>query len=221
MLPTGHFSCPLPTDLANADGSLNNRLAANAMGLQLNIWYNKTFNDRDFGGQDINNLPDCLVEIPLLKDLAQHTTVQDLLNLCNQYLQDLAGYYPPDLAGYLNSALDNLNNFRENCAHNAPCEKPGVSMQMRSGAEGAQTPMRMFPNPANHVATLEFWSDQPGSATLIISDMRGTNVSRRVETTRGLNSLNIALENLAAGVYSVTLRSGERLETLRLLKVGE
>lgn len=207
--------------MANADGSLNNQLAANAMGLQLNIWYNKTFNDRDFGVQDINSLPDCLVDFPLLKELAQHSTVQDLMNLTNGYLQDLEGYYSPGLAAYLNVALDNLNFFRENCAPNAPCEKPGVSVQIRSGAAGAQTPMRMFPNPANRMATLEFWSDQPGSATLTISDMRGTNVSRTVETTRGLNSLNIALENLAAGVYGLTLQNGARLETLRLVKVGE
>ncbi len=57
FLPIGQFICPLPGSLANPDGSLNNQLAANALALQLNIWYNLEFNNRDLGGQDLHNLP--------------------------------------------------------------------------------------------------------------------------------------------------------------------
>lgn len=215
FLPTGNYTCPLPAALANPDGSLNNQLAANAMALQLNIWYNQQFNNRDLGVQSLHNLPPCLVEFSLLKDLAQKSTVQDLLNLVNQYLQGYIGNYEEDFPGLLNAALDNLNHFRTDCGLNAPCERPGKERVL------AGTGAVIAPNPSSQVATLEFYAPGAGSAQLLITSLEGKNLSRSLEYQAGLNRVSLNLSELPAGVYSLHLTGASWFEPLRLVKVVE
>lgn len=217
FLPTGQFSCPLPAALANADGSLNNQLAANTMALQLNIWYNLEFNQRNLGIQDLHNLPPCLVEFELLKDLGQNSTVQDILNLSNQYLQGFVGYYSPNLPALLNSAIDNLNHFRVDCELNAPCERPGHGRSSRPLTD--HTPPRVFPNPSSANAVLEYWAVQSGAATLKISAVNGKTWERSLQLLEGYNQVALFLEDLPAGIYGLTLVASNRLDTLQVVKI--
>ncbi len=217
FLPTGQFSCPLPAALANADGSLNNQLAANTMALQLNIWYNQEFNQRNLGIQDLHNLPPCLVEFELLKDLGQNSTVQDILNLSNQYLQGFVGYYSPNLPALLNSAIDNLNHFRVDCELNAPCERPGHGRSSRPLTD--HTPPRVFPNPSSANAVLEYWAVQAGAATLKISAVNGKTWERSLQLLEGYNQVVVFLEDLPAGIYGLTLVATNRLDTLQVVKI--
>jgi len=217
FLPTGQFSCPLPGSLANPDGSLNNQLAANALALQLNIWYNLEFNNRDLGGQDLHNLPPCLVEFAVLKDLGQKSTVQDLLNLTNQYLQGFVGNYPVDMPAMLNAALDNLNHFRVDCGLNAPCERPG---QGRSDQK--TTLIRNFnlaPNPATDAVTISLESEKEGEVQLQIFDGRILLLERNIQVVSALNSVEISLKNLPAGMYYVLVKDAEGVKTRQLVKV--
>ncbi len=221
FLPTGHYDCPLPAALANPDGSLNNQLAANAIALQLNIWYNLEFNDRDLGIQDIHNLPPCLVEFALLKDMGQHSTVQDLLDLVNLYLQGAAGYFPPEYPDDLNVALDNLNYFRVNCTLNAPCERPGHAVQKRDAAPGTAATLRVFPNPSTGAVTLEFWAEKDEEVMLSIADLRGVVSERHVEASKGWNSIGLSFLNLPAGIYGLTLQNETTRRSLRVVKMED
>ena len=218
-LPTGQNTCPLPNSLANPDGSLNNQLAANALALQLNIWYNLHFNNRDFGIQNLHNLPPCLAAFSLVKDLAQNSTVQDLLNLSNQYLQGLAVSNNQDLPAMLNSAMDNLNHFRTDCGLNAPCERPvhGRTAEETAFIQG----LKLSPNPAIDAVTLRFESTTEGEVGIQIGDGRVVQMVRNVQAVKGLNQIDISVRNLPAGVYSVSLQSGTSMETLRLVKVDD
>lgn len=216
FLPTGQFSCPLPAELANADGSLNNQLAANTMALQLNIWYNLEFNNRNLGIQDLHNLPPCLVEFELLKDLGQNSTVQDILNLSNQYLQGFVGYYSPNLPAMLNSAIDNLNHFRMDCELNAPCERPGHG---RSNAFPGFARPQVFPNPTNSNAVLTYWSEQAGAATLKISDTNGKSWLRNLWLSVGYNQIDILTENLPAGIYKLSIMANGKLDAVQMMKI--
>lgn len=218
FLPTGLFTCPLPDVLANPDGSLNNQLAANALALQLNIWYNLEFNQRDLGIQSLHNLPPCLVEFSLLKDLGQKATVQDLLNLANHYLQGYNNPSSPDLLGMLNAALDNLNHFRADCGLNAPCERP---VSGRKGAETAKNKLQVFPNPTTQTATLFFWADDPEDCQLRIMDIQGVVSERNVQIVKGVNTLELPLKSLPAGIYVVSLLGEQIKAVTRVQKVIE
>ncbi|MEO6037737.1 MAG: T9SS type A sorting domain-containing protein, partial [Saprospiraceae bacterium] len=220
FLPTGHHTCPLPDALANPDGTLNNHLAANALAMQLNIWYNLKFNNRNLAVQDIHNLPDCLVEYPLLKDLGQHTAVQDVLDLTNLYLQGIVGTYTENLGALLDAALDNLNSFRVDCEMNGPCERPANNRSDEMAALGSAG-MHLIPNPATDAVTLRFETPAAEEMQVRLLDSRGLRYVRNVQATKGLNNVFIALENLPAGVYWVSLQGSATLETRRLVKVRE
>ena len=141
--------------------------------------------------------------------------MQDLLDLTNNYLYSLGNYYEPDLPDQLNVALDNLNYFRENCEPNAPCERPAMR-----GISG-QASFSLYPNPTTGVARLEFWAENEGDVQLKIMDVRGVPSAQTLQAAKGLNTVEISLKNLPAGVYWVSLQGSTTMETLRLVKVGD
>ncbi len=218
QIPTGHHTCPLPSNMMNANGALESQIAANAIALQLNIWYNLKFNDRNLGVQDLNNLPPCLVELALLKELAQHSTIQDVLNLANDYMQGYHAFYGPNMPALLNAALDNLNFFRVDCGLNAPCERPNI--RNAESNPGFQHAMRLFPNPATDRVNLEFWAAADGEVCLKMAGGRGMISEKTFQASKGLNTMPLSLNQFPAGVYWVTLRNGDQIETLRLVKMG-
>ncbi len=217
-LPTGHHSCPLPASLSNPDGSLNNQLAANAMALQLNIWYNQKFNDRNLGIQDIHNLPNCLVDFALQKILAQQSSVQDILNLTNLYLQNLGATNEPELPELLNLAMDNLNFFRENCGLNAPCEKSPIKVDRNAGNPKTSFVNRLSPNPTTESALLEFYMENEGPVEVQVADARGIQSMFNITAAKGTNFATISLNSLPSGVYWVVLKAETNYEVMRLLK---
>ena len=114
-------NCQPASPLLNANGTLRNQLAANVMAMQLNIWYNLHYNDRFLGVQQLAALPVCLVDpIVVAKLEADQTTVQGLLDLSNDYLAGV-GFFPQGFGDLLSTALDNLNNYWQNCQVNNPC----------------------------------------------------------------------------------------------------
>ena len=116
-------NCLLLSKFLNNDGTLKNQLAANVMAMQLNIWYNLKFNDRNLGIQQLALLPPCLVNPSVLAKLETgHLTVQGLLDLSNDYLAGV-GFFAPNFGNLLNEALTNLNNYWQSCQANPsnPC----------------------------------------------------------------------------------------------------
>jgi hypothetical protein len=117
---TAANACNLSSPLLNSDGTLKHKLAANVFAMQLNIWYNAAFNDRNLGVQLLASVPAALVDPIIFTKLeVQHFNVQGLLNLSNDYLAGV-GFFPPNFGSPLNSALENLNNYWQNCQTNAP-----------------------------------------------------------------------------------------------------
>ena len=113
--------CNSASSLLNADGTLKNKVAANVLALQLNIWYNQTFNERNLGVQTFSSMPSCLVDSVVLGKLeVDHANVQGLLHLSNDYLAGV-GFYPQNFGTPLNNALENVSSFWQNCQMNDPC----------------------------------------------------------------------------------------------------
>ncbi len=133
-------NCNPASPLLNNNGTLKNELAANVMAMQFNIWYNQAFNQRSLGVQPLAGLPACLVDpIVLEKMETDLVTVQGLLNLSNTYLVGV-GFYPPGFGELLNNALENLNNYWQNCQINDPCPvnatvAGALKTELQSGVE--------------------------------------------------------------------------------------
>ncbi len=118
---SNHNSQQRFSSLLKEDGTLRNRLAANIMSTQLNIWYNLSHNSRNLGEQQLAWLPSCLVSPVVLDEMGvAHSTVQDLLNLSNDYLSG-AGFFPQGFGNLLNDAMQNLNSYWQNCQVKDPC----------------------------------------------------------------------------------------------------
>jgi len=136
--------CNPTSSLLNGDGTLKNTVAANVFALQLNIWYNLDFNDRDLRVQRLSSLPACTVDPLVLSKLDdEHSNVQGLLNLSNDYLAGV-GFYPQDFGAPLNSALQNVNGYWQNCQLNDPCPANVISVagslktELQAGLEEAK-----------------------------------------------------------------------------------
>jgi len=135
--------CQPVSPLLNPNGTLNNKVASNVLTLQLNIWYNLEFNERDLRVQLLASLPSCLVDPVVLSKLEEHHfNVQGLLNLSNDYLAGV-GFYPSNFGVPLNIALENLNHYWQNCQINDPCSNTisvagSLKTESLDGLEGAK-----------------------------------------------------------------------------------
>ncbi len=98
---TAANACNLSSPMLNSDGTLKHKLAANVFAMQLNIWYNAAFNDRNLGVQLLASVPAALIDPIILTKLeVQHFNVQGLLNLSNDYLAGV-GFFPPNFGSPL------------------------------------------------------------------------------------------------------------------------
>ncbi len=210
--------CSLPSELTNVDGSLSNWVVSQTMALQLNIWYNRSYNGRELDYQLLSELPSCIIEPKVMALLNNpNATVNDLLVLANNYLGSW-GSYDPGVGEALGNSLSALNRYWENCQENDPCNRiireRGIKIDEISN-------LKLVPNPATNTTTLFFESESDGASNLQISDGRGVQSVRNIQVIKGLNQFELDLTNLPAGVYHLTLQSESRVKTLRLVKVGE
>lgn len=74
------------------------------------------------------------------------------------------------------------------------------------------------PNPARELAVLRWQSTTQGTAMLSIINIQGTVVySRQIPVTLGSNQLNIPLQQLNGGLYTVVLNNGKEISSTKLL----
>jgi len=93
--------------------------------------------------------------------------------------------------------------------HAGIAEAPGVSTGN----------IAVSPNPATQAAQLIFTADKRGEANISIINLTGQTVYKKnVSYVSGLNSENIDVTNLPAGVYVVTLRAGNAMLQNKLIK---
>ncbi len=210
--------CEPSSPLLNSNGGLKNALAANVMAMQMNIWYNLYFNDRVLGVQRLANLPTCLVANIVLDKLeTDQTSVQGLLNISNDYLAGV-GFFPQGFGDSLNSALENLNNYWQNCQLNDVC-----SIEMRGVSQPASqlSQVRLAPNPVSDVVTITF--EAATDTDLQVRFIGSTSILEEdlIQVVKGSNTLSFSTKTFPAGVYSVVLQDGNALQTLRMVKIGD
>jgi len=210
-------NCIQPPKLMNADGTLRNKLAANVLAMELNMGYNLAYNDRNLGAQALAQLPICLIDpIVLGKVETNFYTVQGLVKLSNDYLAGV-GYFPPNFGNLLNDALDNLNNYWANCQINDPC-----SVQQRQETQHADniTKLGLSPNPVTDLVTLNFEIAADAEINVRFVGSAGVQSEGYIQGVKGNNSFSFSTKNFPAGVYTVVFQYGQKLKTLRMVKVG-
>lgn len=210
-------SCFLPANMLQPDGSLRSELGANVLALQLNIWYNKYFNNRDLGVQDLKDLPACMVDFSVMKSLGNYSTWQDLLNLANEYLGAANAYpYPDGFCELLNQAIANVNVLHENCTPVPPCTNK--QSDQRSEEQLSKSGAVLVPNPATDQVALVFEAGENGTARVQITGINCTVLTREYVVQKGVNRIHLEIGDLAAGVYMVQVQGGA---ALRLVKMTE
>ena len=80
--------------------------------------------------------------------------------------------------------------------------------------------LKLFPNPVNDFGTLEYNSNQSGTAQLLILDVNGNQLDEKsIYITSGLNQIPLNLKNLNSGVYFIQLNQNNQLiGTSRLIR---
>jgi len=213
-------NCDPTSPLLNGDGTLKNELAANVIAMQLNIWYNLQYNHRSLGVQRLISLPTCLVDpIVLDKMKSDRLTVQALVDLSNNYLAGV-GFYPQGFGDLLNDALDNLNNYWQNCQVNNPC--PNAVEDRADTQTGGLTFINLAPNPVLDMVTLRFEATAATELQVRFIGSTGGLQSESVHPVmKGSNSLRFSTKTFPPGIYTVVLRQGKNLQTLRMVKVED
>ncbi len=77
----------------------------------------------------------------------------------------------------------------------------------------------LFPNPVGSTANLLFQNNKSAFVNLTIIDMMGKVVkSERINLNEGLQTVNIDVNNLNAGLYFIRLENGGKSEILKMVK---
>ncbi len=79
--------------------------------------------------------------------------------------------------------------------------------------------MTLSPNPANNVITVQTTSEIETNGTINIIGMAGKLMEKRtVNLIKGLNTINVDLENLPAGLYMFSLQTEDGLQVEKFIK---
>lgn len=86
---------------------------------------------------------------------------------------------------------------------------------MKEGEAGLYT----YPNPFTNELTLEFWSNQEGTADIQIVDMLARPVdTKQVSVVKGMNAVKYNAAKMSFGSYIVKVSSGENVYTKTVIK---
>lgn len=90
---------------------------------------------------------------------------------------------------------------------------------MVNRSDDANGRLILAPNPASHTLTLQTSFDEATQGTLAIMDMSGRLVmSRFVALGQGLNTINVDLDELKVGMYSMSLLTNKGLQVEKFVK---
>ena len=75
------------------------------------------------------------------------------------------------------------------------------------------------PNPATESITVDFYTENPTTATIVLTNYMGTLVlTQTIETIKGTNSVELSLKEMPIGVYFLSI-SGLTTEDNKVLKL--
>lgn len=85
-------------------------------------------------------------------------------------------------------------------------------------AAGTINDLTVYPNPASQDAIIRFTMEDASPAVIQIADITGRIVSTTTyDLTAGTHQLNLGVEELAAGLYTVSVVTSEKQSSLRLI----
>ena len=96
----------------------------------------------------------------------------------------------------------------------------GVGFNVFMGIQEAPVSVKgLYPNPASEITTLSFSSKQSGAGELRITDLSGKTVlSRTVNVIQGAQNIPVALPQIGAGMYTLTLTLNGQQTHVKLIK---
>ncbi len=78
--------------------------------------------------------------------------------------------------------------------------------------------IKLFPNPAADLVTIEANMDQSGSYKLFVKDILGAVVlERNFETVIGSNSISFSVDNLSNGIYTYAISDGQSIASSKFV----
>ena len=225
LIPYGHHlanganGCGLKSGLLSAGGTLRSELLANILTLQLNIWYNKHFNQRDLGVQYLRTLPDCMIDDAIMAYLGTNATWQDLLSHANAFLGNQGLFFgQPGYAAKLNAALMNLNISYQNCTEGFPCSIIVKPTKGRNADAAGIDDLKLFPNPASDGVELRFMVKTAGMLNIQLTDLSGRPVqSKRFFAEAGPMAFYLNLAEVPGGIYLVQVAASGQFGVEKLM----
>lgn len=108
-----------------------------------------------------------------------------------------------------------------NFSNNASPSKLGVAQAQLAAHEAVTRfeSVQLFPNPAQDEFSVAFNCKKEGAYQLDIQDLTGkTLITNQLNAVQGFNAIHVNGAPLPSGMYLVTLRSGDEVQALKLMK---
>ena len=194
--------------LTNPGQSYKNVLAGQLVALTLSVGFDAY--DADFGGSST-----WLGDAEIVTGMFQGWTVQMLLDEANSFIGGCASNFT---AAQLNSALTMINeNYTDGTTDNGnvTCTKKGDDKSL-----GINGQVRVFPNPATDVLTVELVAAEAGNTVVTLVDAMGRVVigAQRADLAKGeQRNLTINAGALANGTYLLSIEQNGRMTTQRVM----
>jgi len=125
----------------------------------------------------------------------------------------------PDIS--LNNGFT-IDSWGEFYAENVNCNSPlreDYSIP-KSEFRLQKSNLEVYPNPVTSFANIHFNIEDDNPVSIFITDITGKEITRIAENERfqkGNNQLNFNAENYPAGVYFITMQSGDQYATNKLI----
>ena len=93
-----------------------------------------------------------------------------------------------------------------------------TTLGINSLAASQKGSLNIFPNPVKSDLTLQFIATSDQSVIMVYSLLGQLIISKSIENNIGLNTLSIPVDNLANGIYAITLKNSNSVITKKFVK---
>jgi hypothetical protein len=92
--------------------------------------------------------------------------------------------------------------------------REGEDVQLANGS----LQLAVYPNPINTIATVEFVCSENSTTTIDVTDIAGRLISSQtMNTTTGLNTMQLDVSKVAKGVYTLKVNSNDKTEIKKVV----
>jgi hypothetical protein len=207
FLPSGSTASQLPNDLVNPGGSYSNVLAGQLVAAVINVTVDAC--DPDFSAAS-----GWSGDLTYVGGTFAGWTVSEVIDAANQFIGGCGGSYT---AAQFNDALSMFNeNYVGGTIDNGnfSCKKSDKKIFVPQNAG-----MGMYPNPASTEVNVRVELNNAGEGTLVVRDLMGRMVLTQnvAADAAGVRLINLDLNNLTNGTYTVSLEFGGAIRTERIV----